>query len=436
MLKLLDITRPSLVHYSAGLIAVFAGLLFVYPNLARNLFATGTEFDMFMSHGHCYFWEPSLVVLHVLSDSIIGVSYVSISVTLAYLVHRARRDIPFHWVFLAFGLFIIACGATHFMEIYTVWFPTYWLSGYIKLITAVASIATAVVLPAIVPKALGAASDVKASEARKVELEAINQELMREIARRREAEAKLQDFAARLERSNSELQDFAAVASHDLQEPLRKVQAFGDRLKAKSGDALDEAGRDYLERMMNAAGRMQTLINDLLTYSRVAAQAQPFVPVNLRDIADGVLSDLETRVETTNARVEIGELGTIDADPTQMRQLLQNLIGNALKFNRPDVAPVVKISGRVLDDNENSADAIYRLTVEDNGIGFDNKNADKIFMVFQRLHGRNEYEGTGIGLAVVRKIVERHGGTITARSNPESGATFTVDLPVGHEEKI
>lgn len=437
MLKLLDVTRSSLLRYSVGLIAVAAALLFLYPNLAKNLFATGTDIDMFMPHGNCYFWVPWLVVLHVLSDSIIGFSYVAISLTLAFLVHRARHDIPFHWVFLAFGLFIVACGATHLMEVITVWHATYWLSGYVKLITAAASLATAVVLPAIVPKTLGLANDARASAERKLELERINRELMNEIARRERAEEELKNFAARLERSNSELQDFASVASHDLQEPLRKVQAFGERLKAKSGDALSDEGRDYLERMQNAAGRMQTLINDLLTLSRVTIGAQPFAAVNLHRVTEEVVSDLEMLIERTNGRVEIGELTTIEADATQMRQLFQNLIGNALKFNRPNVPPVVKISGQILGGGAASVEtgATYRLTFEDNGIGFENKNADKIFKVFQRLHGRSEYEGTGIGLAVCRRIAERHSGTIAAQSAPGAGATFIVDLPIKQREK-
>ncbi len=440
MLRLLDMTRSSIFRYCVGLITVAVALLFLYPNLAKNLFAEGTEFEMFMSHGHCYFWVPSLVILHVFSDLIIGTSYVAISVTLAYLVHRARRDIPFNWVFLAFGLFIVACGATHFMEVLTVWHATYWLSGYVKLITAVASLATAVVLPSVVPKILLTAVEAKKVAAQKLELERINQELLKEVGRRRRAEEELKKFADRLERSNTELQDFASVASHDLQEPLRKVQAFGDRLKVKCGDALNEEGRDYLERMLNASGRMQTLINDLLTFSRIAIEAKPFVPVNLQNIAEEVLSDLETLIEKTNGTVEIEELQTIDADPTQMRQLFQNLIGNALKFHRPGTLPVVKIKGKFLNGNDDPTvtykGEFYRIRIQDNGIGFDNKNADKIFKIFQRLHGRSEYEGTGIGLAVCRRIADRHSGFITAHSTPNEGATFTIYLPIKHQEGI
>jgi PAS domain S-box-containing protein len=226
-----------------------------------------------------------------------------------------------------------------------------------------------------------------------------------------------------LARSNEELQQFAFIASHDLQEPLRKIKTFGERLQATCEEALTEQGRDYLDRMQNAVRRMQALIEDLLTLSRVTTRAQPFQKVNLNQITQEVLSDLEVRILQTQGRVEVGELPTVNADPLQMRQLLQNLIGNALKFHRKEEPPVVRVYSQ--DTVENC-----QLIVEDNGIGFDEKYLDRIFHVFQRLHGRNEYEGTGIGLAISRKIVERHGWSITAQSQVGQGAKFIVSLPI------
>jgi PAS domain S-box-containing protein len=239
-----------------------------------------------------------------------------------------------------------------------------------------------------------------------------------------------------LTRSNEELQQFASIASHDLQEPLRKIQAFGNRLKEKYSEELTEQGLDYLERMQNAAQRMQALIEDLLILSRITTKAQPFVAVNLAQITQEVLSDLEVRIQQTKGRVEVGKLPTLNTDPLQMRQLLQNLIGNALKFHRDEEPPIVKIDAQLFKDQQPIAEAssanICQITVEDNGIGFDEKYLDRIFNVFQRLQGRNQYEGTGMGLAICRKIVERHGGSITAESKLGRGTKFIVILPINN----
>jgi signal transduction histidine kinase len=229
-----------------------------------------------------------------------------------------------------------------------------------------------------------------------------------------------------LERSNRELQDFAFVASHDLQEPLRKIQAFGDRLGSKHGAALGASGLDYLQRMQAAAQRMHVLINDLLTFSRVTSKAQPFAPVDLGQVAREVLTDLEVRLQETGGEVELAELPSLDADGLQMRQLFQNLIGNALKFHRPGVPPRVEVRAAA---EEREGRPFWLLSFMDNGIGFDMKYLDRIFTPFQRLHGRGEYEGTGMGLAVCRRIVERHQGEITAESVPGEGTRFLVLLP-------
>ena len=242
-------------------------------------------------------------------------------------------------------------------------------------------------------------------------------------------------YSRELARSNAELQQFASVASHDLQEPLRKIQAFGNRLKASCGDALNEQGRDSLERMQNAAGRMQTLIDDLLMLSRVTTRAQPFVTVDLNRVVNEVLSDLEVRIQQTGGKVEVSTLPKIDADPVQMQQLLQNLLSNALKFHKQETPPVVKLSSQLFDSQQQpvmdgAIATSCQIVVEDNGIGFEQKYLDRIFNVFQRLHSRSQYEGTGIGLAICRKIVERHQGSITAQSSLEQGAKFTVTLPI------
>jgi signal transduction histidine kinase len=212
--------------------------------------------------------------------------------------------------------------------------------------------------------------------------------------------------------------------------------AFGDRLKMKCGEVLGQQGADYLERMQDAAKRMRILIDDILTLSRVTSANKPFVEVDLAQVARGVVSDLELRIEQTGASVEIGFLPKIEADPSQMRQLFQNLISNALKFHPSGQKPVVSVSAKILEVSDYQlpgalpGSEVCQIMVADNGIGFSAEYAEKIFALFQRLHGRQEYEGTGIGLAVCRKITDRHGGSIMAKSSDGEGATFIVRLPV------
>jgi len=250
--------------------------------------------------------------------------------------------------------------------------------------------------------------------------------ISRDITKSKENQDRLNEYSRKLEQSNRELQDFAYVASHDLQEPLRKILAFEDRLQVLMPDMQGQA-KDYFNRMQSAALRMRSLIQGLLTLSRVIASKQPPVATDLNRVLNEVLADLEIRIEEAGAQVEAGDLPTLMADPMQMRQLFLNLLGNALKFARPDVAPVLRIVAEIWRDRMPPA---AELRFEDNGIGFDPQHSERIFQVFQRLHGRDEYEGTGIGLAICRKIVERHGGTIQAMGRPGQGAVFLVRLPL------
>ena len=251
---------------------------------------------------------------------------------------------------------------------------------------------------------------------------------------KRSAEQMLREYMVQLERSNGELERFASIASHDLQEPLRKIQAFSDRLRDRFVAELPDTGRDYLERIRSAAKRMQDLINDLLLFSRLSAKEQTYSRVNLTKIAKSVLSDLEVRIEETAGTIHLGELPIVDADPVHMRQLLQNLIGNALKFTRPDTPPVVHITGEVMPAVAGEGPTL-RLIVADNGIGIEPRHHDRIFGIFERLHGRGKYEGTGVGLAVCRKIVEQHHGTISVASVVDQGTTFTILLPMKQPER-
>ncbi len=236
------------------------------------------------------------------------------------------------------------------------------------------------------------------------------------------AQDELKNYAAELERSNKELSDFAYIASHDLQEPLRKISIFSDRvLEVKN--SYNETQRGYLERMGKAANRMQTLIEDLLKLSQVTTKGEPFKTVDMGKIALEVIDDLDAKLQTTQGKVTLGKLPRIEADPFQMRQLLQNLIENALKYHKENTSPLVII------DSSFAIKKGWTINVKDNGIGLNEKFAERIFIPLERLHGISAYEGTGIGLAICKKIISRHGGTISVKSQEGQGATFTFTLP-------
>ena len=249
-----------------------------------------------------------------------------------------------------------------------------------------------------------------------------------DVTERRRAERLLVVQHRELERSNAALNEFAFVASHDLQEPLRKIVSFGERLSTSAGPLLEGNARQYLDRMLDAATRMRALIADLLAYSQIRTNAAAFAPTSLAAIVREVVADLDTTISDTGGRIEVGTLPAIDADASQMRQLMQNLLSNALKFRRPDVAPVIRVGASI------SRDGICTISVTDNGIGFKQEHDEKIFRMFERLHTRAQFQGSGMGLAICRKIVERHGGSIAGTSIVGQGTTFTVTLPVNQAE--
>lgn len=235
-----------------------------------------------------------------------------------------------------------------------------------------------------------------------------------------------------LKNSNKELQDFAYIASHDLQEPLRKILAFGDRLEQKYGDKMPEEAGDYIQRMVGATERMRLLVEGLLVYARVGARDVQFTRLSLDKVVRSVLSDMELVITDKKANIEIGELDFIDSNELQLRQVFQNLISNALKFHKPGKAPKIFISSQKTANigDDKKSQAYVKIVVKDEGIGIPKHHQEKIFVIFQRLHGRSEYEGTGIGLAVVRRIVEKHGGKINVVSKENDGTSFEIYLPI------
>ena len=253
---------------------------------------------------------------------------------------------------------------------------------------------------------------------------------LEDVTERRRVERERERYAREMERSNRDLEDFAHGASHDLQEPLRKVRAFADRL-ARSFDRaeLDERQREYLDRLHYATARMQRRIDDLLRLARVSRATRKPQRLDLSTTVATVVSDMEGRIAEGAARVEVGELPSIEADPVQMELLFQNLLSNSLKYRKPGVPPQIRIAAASVDPPPNDSREWYEITVADNGIGFDPAYAQQIFRPFERLHAQEEYEGSGIGLSVCRRVVEIHGGSIHADAAAGRGATFSVQLP-------
>lgn len=266
---------------------------------------------------------------------------------------------------------------------------------------------------------IGTNTNIDEQKKAEAELKELNSTLEQKVCERT---GELTAANKELARSNIELQDFAYVASHDLQEPLRKITAFAGLLESDYKDILPPDAVEYVRGLQRSSTRMRTLIDDLLTYSRVTTKAEPFKTVDLKIVVQDLLEDLQSRIDETKADIKIDRLSKVVGDPVQLRLLLQNLISNALKYKKEDVAPRIRIASKKVGD-------MCIISVQDNGIGFDESYNDRIFTIFQRLHGRTKYEGTGIGLAICKKIVERHNGNITAQSQEGEGSTFIVSLP-------
>ena len=390
----------------------------------------------FMPHGMCLLWAPGLLSLHVISDSLIALAYFSIPATLLYFT-RKRRDLPYPWVFYLFGAFIVACGTTHIMGIWTLWIPTYWLDGLVKAVTATISVTTAILLVPLVPKALTLRGPRELEEAnqgleqaiRELEQEVLRrrsaeEDLARDIAERKRAEDELKHVATELARSNVELEQFAYIASHDLQEPLRAVAGCVQILRKRYRSHLDASADELIDHSVEGATRMQTLINELLSYSRLTTKGKPFEPTDCSQVLQRTLANLGAAIQERHAVVRSGTLPTVKGDPTQLMQVFQNLIGNAIKFCK-DRPPRVDVAA------EHTSHGEWLFSVHDNGIGIEPQCFERIFRIFQRLHTRVEYPGTGIGLAICKKIVERHGGRIWVESSPGEGSTFRFTIADG-----
>jgi signal transduction histidine kinase len=375
--------------------------------------------DGFMPHGMCYLWQPGVLSLHLVSDALIALAYFSIPFTLVYFV-RERRDLEFQWMFVCFAVFIVACGATHAMEVWVIWHPNYWLSGSIKAITALASVPTAILLVKLVPQALRLPSPSV--------LQAANADLQSEMAERRQAEKEVERHRTELARSNAELatantelESFSYSVSHDLRAPLRAIEGFSQALLEDCADRLDEAGIDYLNRIRAATELMRSLIDDLLNLSRLSRTGMQLQSVDISELARSIASGLQKAQPQRQIDVRIQDGLKAAADPGLVRVALENLLSNAWKFTSKRASAHIELG-------QTEIDGTLPFFVRDDGAGFDPVYADRLFGAFQRLHGVTEFPGSGIGLATVQRIVHRHGGRVWAEGAVDCGATFYFTL--------
>ncbi|AFZ48339.1 integral membrane sensor signal transduction histidine kinase [Cyanobacterium stanieri PCC 7202] len=377
-----------------------------------NLFKEIFSANGYVPHGHCYLWQRELVSFHVLADLLIAIAYFSIPITLLYFIKK-REDIPFSGIFVLFSLFIISCGITHLMAIVTLWYPFYWLSGILKIISASVSLLTAFELVGVIPFALALPSPEKLTE--------VNYQLQKEIRDRQKIEIKLIKLNQNLKRSNEELEQFAYVASHDLQEPLRTITSFTEILAEEYNDSFDNTAKEYLKYISSSSQKMKKLIQDLLRLSKVSHKSQKLEQVNLNEIVKEAIDFVSPSIHQRKINISCQVLPHIQGDKVQLTHLWLNLISNALKFNNNGLIEI-KIGVENHDNN-------WLFYITDNGIGIDPEYQEKIFAIFQRLHSQHQYEGTGIGLALCQRVVSYHGGKIWVESELGKGSTFYFTMP-------
>lgn len=361
--------------------------------LALPLFFSGIFSTQFLPHVYCYVQQLPLITLHVISDILIWLSYLTITCTLVYLVHKARYEIPFHWMFLAFGLFIVACGFTHLMEVITLWKPVYWLSGYVKVITALASVTTAVALPPLVPRIIALQRNAVLAERRRLDLSA----------------------------SNRELESFSYSVSHDLRAPLRAINGFSLMVLEEHGDQLGAEGRKDMERVVAATVRMGELIDHLLMFAHTSRQEMCLEAIDMSAMARDIAAQLNASDAARDTQFVVAPGLVVNGDRKLLRVALENLLGNAWKFTAQQPKARIELGA----EQEKGRSVFF---VRDNGAGFDMKYAERLFVPFERLHRTEEFPGSGIGLATVLKIVRRHGGDVWAEGYVNRGATFYFSL--------
>ncbi|GAB4374575.1 MAG: hypothetical protein Kow0075_00330 [Salibacteraceae bacterium] len=350
---------------------------------------------------YCGYWSEFHGWLYILSDLAIWLSYFAIPVFLLVFIYK-KPDVPLPRVFWLFGLFILACGLTHLMDAIIFWWPAYRLSALIRFVTACVSLATVVALYRIFPKALKLTTST---------------EYNRELTRRMEAEQELQDANQLLQAKSKEVERLAYMVSHDLKAPVNSFIQLTELAQARVNELGDEELKENLSYLRKSADRMRSTINNLLDYAAIGKSAE-LKTTDINVILSAVLQDLQSVIVQKGAKIKLtGNFPTLDVYPNELRLLFQNLISNALKFQPEGNIPEVEISALEQDKH-------WQFAVRDNGIGIPPELAENIFGLFERLHSRSKYEGTGLGLAHSRKIVEMHGGRIWVEPRPDCGSIF------------
>lgn len=360
----------------------------------QNLFV-----NEFMPHGMCYLWMPEILWTHVVADTVITLAYYSIPISLLIFLRR-RPDINFPHIASLFAAFIFLCGTTHLIAIWVVWNGNYGIQGIVKAMTAIVSIATAVATWKLLPQALQIPSQ---------------KQLEQKISK---ATADLTETNEQLSRANAELENFVSVASHDMKEPLRTLVSFSQLLERDLGEDLTDDARTDLKHIRAATRQMQSLVQDLLDLARTSRADLRLEPVDVNECIDEALAMLNGQVEENDVEIERGDLPVVFGDRTLLTHVYQNLLSNAIKFAKPGTHPKISLTAT------NDGNGFFVLGVADRGIGIAKKWRDRVFEPFQRLHGRGEYEGCGIGLAICRKAVGRLGGRIWIEGEENDGSCF------------
>ena len=347
--------------------------------------------EQFLPHGHCYMWTPGILWMHVIADILIAMAYFAIPFVLIYVTRR-RRDLPLNWLVVCFGVFIVACGLTHVMDVWNVWHTAYWLEGFVKVITAAASVPTAILLWRSLPFILSVPS-----------------------------QRQLRDANESLARANRELEAFTASVSHDLRSPLTTIAGQAGLLEMSMPHASEEQRR-RLTRIQGSVRQMSELIDALLVLSRISRHTLHRELIDVSALAEGIVQDLRQRDPSRNVEVEIQPGMSVHGDRRLIADLFMNLLGNAWKFTSRTAAARIELG-------QSQHGSMATLFVRDNGAGFDMTYEQKLFKPFQRLHGAADFEGSGVGLATVARIIDRHGGRIWAEGKVGQGAVFYFTMP-------